>query len=288
MFSPVNLKVSSCIIHAFLIFSFLTFGSFINKKETDSLYLKTDSNHQVVFDISILGIYTNPYQGKVISPFGPRGKQIHTGTDIKLQLGDSVRASFTGIVTKSSKYYGYGLLVVINHGSGFETYYAHLSKCLVNDGDSVKSGDVIGLGGRTGRATTTHLHFEIRYNGKAYNASKLFNFQNACLISNVFYDEQLPPKENDSSEIYIRENEVAASVNIIPSNNENSNTKNETKVKLVEKNGAKGIGKIHNIKKGDTLYSLARKYGTTVEKLQEINKLSSRSKLKIGMKLKVE
>jgi murein DD-endopeptidase MepM/ murein hydrolase activator NlpD len=288
MFSPVNLKVSSCIIHAFLIFSFLTFGSFINKKETDSLYLKTDSNHQVVFDISILGIYTNPYQGKVISPFGPRGKQIHTGTDIKLQLGDSVRASFTGIVTKSSKYYGYGLLVVVNHGFGFETYYAHLSKCLVNDGDSVKSGDVIGLGGRTGRATITHLHFEIRYNGKAYNASKLFNFQNACLISNIFYNEQLPLKENDSSEINIRENEVAASVNIIPSNNENSNTKNVTKVKLEEKDGAKGIGKIHNIKKGDTLYSIARKYGTTVEKLQEINKLSSRSKLKIGMKLKVE
>lgn len=110
----------------------------------------------------LIGSYQQPFLGKVISPYGKRGKIMHTGTDIKLQKGDTVKAAFTGVVTKASNYYGYGKLIVVKHNFGIETYYAHLSKFLIKVNDTVTTGQPIGLGGRTGRATTNHLHFEIR------------------------------------------------------------------------------------------------------------------------------
>ena len=219
-----------------------------NKTFVDSSTLKT-----YIFNISQLGKFCFPIKGKLISHFGQRGKQWHTGSDIKLEKGDSVRSGFKGIVTKASRYYGYGLLVVVNHGSGFETYYAHLSKCLVNEGDSVNAGDIVGLGGKTGRATTTHLHFEIRYNSKPYNPEQLFDFESQKILTETFYQ---------TSTI------IKPSIEITTTNTDS-------------------IEKIHIIKKGDTLYSLAKKYGTNVEKLQAENNLKPDKKLKIGNKLKV-
>lgn len=109
----------------------------------------------------------------VISPFG--GKRRHAGTDIKTRPGDEIYAAFEGKVTLSGTHYGYGLCIVIRHSNGLETLYSHQSKNLVKVGDWVKAGQVIGIVGRSGRATTEHCHFEVRCNGRPFDSSKLYD-----------------------------------------------------------------------------------------------------------------
>lgn len=117
--------------------------------------------------------------GKVISPFG--GKRRHAGTDIKTRANDTVRAVFGGIVRMSKPYSGYGNVVVIRHPNGLESVYSHNSKNLVKSGDKVKAGQPLGLAGRTGRATTEHVHFEFRVNGQAFNTDMIINYDNNTL-----------------------------------------------------------------------------------------------------------
>lgn len=112
-----------------------------------------------------------PVRGVISSPFGPRIHPIygipsfHTGIDIAVPEGTAVRAAAGGVVTFSGWQEGFGLLVTIDHGNGYETYYGHLSKLLVTAGQSVSAGDVIALSGNTGLSTGPHLHFEVRYLG---------------------------------------------------------------------------------------------------------------------------
>lgn len=117
--------------------------------------------------------------GKMISPFG--GKRRHAGTDIKTKANDTVRAVFGGIVRMSKPYSGYGNVVVIRHPNGLESVYGHNSKNLVKSGDKVKAGQPLGLEGRTGRATTEHVHFEFRVNGQAFNTDMIINYDNNTL-----------------------------------------------------------------------------------------------------------
>ena len=116
---------------------------------------------------------------KVISNYG--GKRRHSGVDLKTKPNDSICAAFAGRVRFSKRYSGYGNVVVVRHASGLETLYSHNSKNLVKVGDWVKAGQVIALTGRTGRATTEHLHFEIRVNGRAYNPALIFDHPERAL-----------------------------------------------------------------------------------------------------------
>lgn len=111
--------------------------------------------------------------GKVISPFG--GSRRHGGTDIKTKAGDTIRAAFPGEVILSGPYYAYGNLVVMRHANGLETAYSHNVRNLVKKGEWVHAGQPIALVGRTGRATTEHLHFETRVRGKAFDSSKIYD-----------------------------------------------------------------------------------------------------------------
>lgn len=122
--------------------------------------------------------------GKVISPFG--GNRNHAGTDIKTRANDTIRAAFPGHVTLSGPHYAYGNTIVIRHANGLETLYSHQSKNLVQKGAWVQAGEPIGLTGRTGRASTEHLHFETRVNGKAFNSAKLYDHANHCLWQYLF------------------------------------------------------------------------------------------------------
>ena len=117
--------------------------------------------------------------GKVISPFG--GKRRHAGTDIKTRANDTVRAVFSGVVRMAKPYSGYGNVVVVRHPNGLESVYSHNSKNLVKSGDNVKAGQPLGLAGRTGRATTEHVHFEFRVNGQAFNTNMIINYDNNTL-----------------------------------------------------------------------------------------------------------
>lgn len=112
-----------------------------------------------------------PVRGSVSSPFGPRIHPIygvpsfHTGIDLAVPEGTPVRAARAGTITYSGWENGFGLLVVIYHGDGYESYYGHLSKLLVSAGQSVSAGEIVALSGTTGLSTGPHLHFEVRYYG---------------------------------------------------------------------------------------------------------------------------
>ena len=124
---------------------------------------------------------------RITSPFGFRRYRWHYGIDLKVYHGDQISAAFDGIVRiVDYERYGYGRYVVLRHLNGFETLYGHMSKTKVKVGDKVKAGQLIGLGGSTGRSTGTHLHFEIRYQGNAIDPSTIYDFSSACLMDDTY------------------------------------------------------------------------------------------------------
>ncbi len=114
-----------------------------------------------------------PLRGKLSSSFGPRGRRYHWGIDIPAPRGTPIKAAADGLVLVSANslrgYSGYGRIIIIEHGNGIRTLYAHNSKNKVKNGTCIRGGEVIGEVGSTGRSTGNHLHFEIRQNGKAVN-----------------------------------------------------------------------------------------------------------------------
>lgn len=144
----------------------------------------------VTFELDLQGIskehWSYPLAGAhVISPFGGRGGRGHAGVDIKTKPNDQVVAAFDGIVIQSGPYFGYGNYIVIRHAYGFSTCYSHQSRNFVKAGDKVKAGQVIGLTGSTGRATTPHLHFEVRFKGRPINPNLLFDHASHQLRAKV-------------------------------------------------------------------------------------------------------
>ncbi len=137
-----------------------------------------DANKKLVlrFDSLAANGYVFPLPGgKVISTYG--GKRSHSGTDIKTCAKDTIRCVFDGVVRMAKPYAAYGNVVVVRHDCGLETVYSHNHANLVCSGDTVKAGQPIGLTGRTGRATTEHLHLEVRLNGQHFNPEMVFDFQ---------------------------------------------------------------------------------------------------------------
>ncbi len=113
---------------------------------------------------SSMGNRSDPFTGE---------KDFHPGLDISADTGDPVYATADGKITTASMAGNYGNLVVIDHGYGIETRYGHLSAFKVRDGQAVKRGDLLGLVGATGRATSSHLHYEVRANGRILNPLQL-------------------------------------------------------------------------------------------------------------------
>lgn len=111
-----------------------------------------------------------PAHGPLTSPFGLRTLRgsvgIHEGVDVGVPTGTEVHAMSRGSVTLAGPKTGYGLAVVVDHGWGWSTLYAHLSSVRVEVGDHVSAGQVLGLSGNTGDSTGPHLHFEIHHFGR--------------------------------------------------------------------------------------------------------------------------
>jgi murein DD-endopeptidase MepM/ murein hydrolase activator NlpD len=103
-----------------------------------------------------------PLHGRLTSKFGHRWGSPHHGIDIQARRGTAIKASAPGRVIYSGKESGYGNLVIVYHGAGYSTIYAHASKLLTKKGRRVKRGQIIALVGSTGRSTGPHLHYEIR------------------------------------------------------------------------------------------------------------------------------
>ncbi len=154
---------------------------------TDPLLMAEDNS--MLIDLSLIQKedYAFPLPGaKVISPYAGRRKH-HSGVDLKTCANDTIVSAFDGIVRLAKPYYAYGNVIVVRHYNGLETVYSHNSKNLVKPGDYVKAGQPIALTGRTGRATTEHLHLEFRIDGQHFNPNIVFNLQerklnDQCLV----------------------------------------------------------------------------------------------------------
>ena len=148
----------------------------LDPDDADSDPLAKNSTFQLDLQAIEREHWSYPLAGAhVISPYGGRGGRPHSGVDIKTRPNDKVLAAFDGVVTQSGPYFGYGNYIVIRHAYGFSTCYSHQSRNYVKKGQKVKAGQVIGLTGRTGRATTEHLHFEVRFKGRTINPNLLFD-----------------------------------------------------------------------------------------------------------------
>jgi len=228
--------------------------------------------------------YVHPHPGKVISKFGPRSGRMHTGTDIKLQSGDSVLCAFDGKVRLAKRFSGYGNLVLVRHNNGLETIYAHLKKINVKVGDQVYAGDLIGLGGRTGRATTDHLHFETRIFGEPFDSQKYIDFENQILkVDQVYYKNKQVTTTLDRIKPDIPSYTPLAQVDAkqtTPSSATVQNTASDKSVTDVVSDGVK-----HIIKKGDNLWNISQRYNTTIKNICEANKISPRQTLDVGSAL---
>lgn len=213
--------------------------------------------------------YVFPIKGEFLSPFGYRGRRVHSGVDIRLNLNDTVVAAFDGVVRMARYYSSYGNCVVIRHYNGLETLYSHLNKIIAKVNQPVSAGDPIGLGGRTGRATCNHLHFETRFCGKAFNPRQIIDMESFELVSDTF-------KVHKNIFGYKRDYmPVAGGSELYPA-------KNPT----VTKSNAAGK-QYYTIRKGDTLGAIARKKGTTVNKLCKLNGIKSTKILRPGTKIRV-
>ncbi|MCX7985535.1 MAG: M23 family metallopeptidase [Bacteroidales bacterium] len=218
-------------------------GRFDSKAMTDTIRIPLN-------DSSLNGLrYCHPFKNYISSNFGPRRFIFHYGVDIKLYKGDPVCAAFDGIV-RLTKYdrRGFGNVVVIRHPFGLETIYGHLSKTLVTPMQKVKAGDIIGLGGNSGRSTGSHLHFEIRYRGEPFDPNYFIDFNEYKLKT----DTLVLTRSNFEYLIELRK------------------------------------AKYCTIRKGDTLSKIARRYNTTVSQLCKLNHISRKTILRPGRKLRYQ
>ncbi|MCS7020094.1 MAG: M23 family metallopeptidase [Cytophagales bacterium] len=185
---------------------------------------------------------------KLTSEFGMRGWRWHHGVDLDLNTGDPVFASFDGVVRiRRYERGGYGNFIVLRHSNGLETLYAHLSKQLLQVGDTVSAGQIIGLGGSTGRSTGPHLHYEVRYNGYAFDPKYIYDFEEGKIISHIF---RLSPEHFQH---LLNQRQTIS----------------------------------HIVKRGDTLSRIARKYRTSVRQLIKLNGISATATLKPGRRIRV-
>lgn len=180
---------------------------------------------------------------RISAPYGIRTYRMHRGVDLGLCHGEdrTIVAAFKGTVVKvrnQGRRKGYGKYVILDHGNGLTTLYAHLASWQVNVGDTLQAGDTIGVGGNTGRSFGAHLHFEMRFNGNYIDPATVFNFEEGTF-------------HNAMTEI------------------------DETKLQLVEADFQKELAKhrYYKVRRGDCLGKIARKYGISIKRLKQLNNI---------------
>ena len=206
------------------------------------------------YTIDLTGFHMPTPSTKITSPFGPRWRRMHNGLDLKVNIGDTIVAAFDGnmrIVKYERR--GYGKYVVIRHDNGLETVYGHLSKQLVEENQLVKAGEVIGLGGNTGRSTGSHLHFETRFLGIAINPIYMFDFPKQDIVADTYTFRRTQGSKRAGS--------------------------HDTQV-------ADGTIRYHKVKSGDTLSRIAKLRGVSVSTLCKLNRIKPTTTLRIGQVLR--
>ena len=221
-----------------------------------------------------------PTTNRVItSKMGPRWGRMHKGLDIKVYIGDTIRAAFSGKVRiKKYERAGYGKYLVIRHNNGLETIYGHMSDWLVEENQVVKAGQPIGLGGNTGRSTGSHLHFETRLCGVALNPALLFDFVNQDVTAD-YYMFRKETFEHES---------VAINKNLVLEGGRSNELAQETADKNDRNRKVREFSetKYHKVSVGETLTSIAKRRGTTVAQLCKLNHLTRDVKVRPGQILR--
>lgn len=221
---------------------------------------------------------------RLSSHFGWRNRRWHRGTDLALDTGDKVYAAFDGIVRISGTFNGYGRTVLLRHYNGLETLYGHLSKIAFEPNTLVKAGDVIGLGGSTGRSSGPHLHYETRYEGNQFDSENIYDYANNHIrirsqeftLSSRLYDylkgkPSVPPSYRNSD---------VATGDAMDDHEDVDEFEEEIPVKTVQKMW-------HSVRKGETLTSIARKFNMTARQLAQLNKIPLNKKIYPGLRLRV-
>lgn len=225
--------------------------------------------------------FTMPTTSRVItSNFGSRWGRQHKGLDIKVYIGDTIRAAFSGKV-RIVRYEagGYGKYIVIRHNNGLETIYGHLSKQLVEENQEVRSGEVIGLGGNTGRSTGSHLHFETRLCGVALNPALMFDFR-AQDVTGDYYAFNKETYDNESTNATrLRGKQDSSTYASTNSSDDYATNKRIT-------SGLTDQISYHKVKKGETLERIAKKRGVTVETICKLNHITKTMRLRPGQILR--
>ncbi len=293
--------------------------------------------HLPKFDVSTitepigidLGTFSwpTPVTSRPSSHFGPRRRRFHYGLDLAQPTGEPIYAAFDGVVRISKFNRSYGNLVIIHHSNGLETYYAHMSKRMVSVGQQVKAGETIGLCGNTGRSFGSHLHFEIRYMGNAINPENVMDCATHKLINDRLElttssfrkvakggtakggggssSGWYRVRQGDTLEKIARRNGTTVKrlcqLNGISQNKVlhpgdrlkvSGSAQSGSSAKSSggqAKSGGSGTGAAtYTVRSGDTLYSIAKRNGTTVKRLCQLNGIRENSKLRVGQKLKLQ
>ncbi|MES2690826.1 MAG: M23 family metallopeptidase, partial [Bacteroidota bacterium] len=196
-----------------------------------------------------------PAIGDITSTFGfrkwARKPKFHYGVDVRMEVGDPVYAIFDGVVRVAKRSTDYGYVVLIRHYNGLETLYAHFDQLLAYPGKPVRSGEIIGLSGNTGRSTGPHLHFEVRFKGEKVDPNKIISFPSGSLLSDTLLIDK-----SCFSHLYKVQ---------------------QTKLR----------SRYYIVKRGDTLGKIAYKNGVTVKQIAKLNRISTKTKLKAGRRLRI-
>ena len=235
--------------------------------------------------VDTLDSYCCPNQTTPSSKFGYRWGRRHQGIDLPYPTGTPCYAAFDGMVRVSDVVGGYGNLIILRHANGLETFYGHLSRRDVEPGQWVHAGDVIGLGGSTGRSTGPHLHFETRYYGNAFDPAWLIDFKTGKLRHRMI---KLRPWYFDANSNYVQ---------AVDDEDEIFRTDEEQRLLAEERErqeaaaraaAAEAAKQYYTVKSGDNLSKIASKYHTTVNNLCKMNNIKANSVLHVGQRLRVK
>lgn len=222
-----------------------------------------------------------PTTSRVItSNFGSRWGGQHKGLDIKVYIGDTIRSAFSGKV-RIVRYEGggYGKYIVIRHNNGLETIYGHLSKQLVKENQEVRAGEVIGLGGNTGRSTGSHLHFETRLCGVALNPALMFDFREQDVTGDYYAFNKATYDSESITATRLRGKQDGSTIA-----RENKAEDFATNNRMTS--GLKDQMQYHKVVKGETLDAIAKKRGVTIDKICKLNHISKTKRLRPGQILR--
>lgn len=208
-----------------------------------------DTARIVLTDSSQNKFFVQPFKNCITSDFGRRKYLWHYGVDIRLSIGDTVRCALDGVVrVREYDRHGYGMVIVVRHVDGLETIYGHLSKTSLQPNQRIRAGEVIGLGGNTGRSTGSHLHFEMRFCGIPFDPNHVIDFNTLSLKHDV---------------LTLTRSDFAYLINLQKTT-------------------------WHTVKKGECLGNIAQRFHINVATLCRTNHITPKTRLRIGIRLAIK